>query len=80
MTVTNDVLKAAAQRVWPNAKRIDVSPGSAAHVVLSGSDPVGTSVVAIDYDDNVIGQAHAKSSDALKIKLDGMLPDGGQAP
>jgi len=62
-------IKADAQRVWPNAKRIDVT---------AGRD--GVTVTAFDHDDQVIDRASAGTLEALKVKLDGMLLDGGQAP
>jgi hypothetical protein len=62
-------IKADAQRVWPNAKRIDVTAGSE-----------GATVTAFDHDDHVIEQASAGTLEELKAKLGGMLPDGGQAP
>jgi hypothetical protein len=64
-----DEIKADAQRVWPNAKRIDLTPSRE-----------GVTVTAFDYDDHVIDEASAGTLEELKAKLDGMLPDGGQAP
>lgn len=70
MTAIENEVRAEAQRVWPNAKRINIESG--------GSNAV--TATAIDANDHVIHQARAESLEALKANLENMLPEGGQAP
>ena len=65
-----DEIRAEAQRVWPNAKRIDIESNGANTVTAT----------AIDANDHVIHQTSAATLEALKAKLENMLPEGGQAP
>ena len=65
-----DEIRAEAQRVWPNAKRIDIDSGGSS----------GATATAIDANDHVIHRASAESLEALKANLENMLPEGGQAP
>jgi hypothetical protein len=66
---TDDELRPLAQRIWPNAKEIRV-------VHSSGT----VSTIGIDAHGQVIDQLSAESIDALRVKLEHSLPDGGQAP
>jgi hypothetical protein len=71
--VTNEAeVKAAAQHIWQHAKRI----------VLSGNsgDTSVWRVAGFDVQDRQIDEVSAESLEALKKKLDSMIPDGGQAP
>lgn len=81
MAADESEVRTAAQHVWPNAKTIRVQPGGhGRHASIVESDLPGWQVVAFDYDDKIISQASAESLELLKGKLDGMLPQGGQAP
>jgi hypothetical protein len=76
-----DEIRAAAERVWPRAKRIEVWPSGFARDASPTSAPVTASqIIAYNAQDRIIGQVFAESLDALKAKLDKMTPDGGHAP
>jgi hypothetical protein len=78
---TNEAeVKAAAQRIWPHAKRLDLAPGTARLASFGAPDAIGWRVTAIDANDQVIDQASADSLESLKAKLDSMTPKGWQAP
>ncbi len=69
--VTNEAeVKAAAQHIWPHAKRIALS----ARI----SDATNCSVMGFDAQDRLIDQVTAESLLALKKKLDSMIPEGGK--
>ena len=71
--VTNEAeVKAAAQHIWPHAKRI---------ALLSGDRKTSIwRVAGFDVHDRFIDEVTADSLEALKTKLDSMIPEGGQAP
>lgn len=77
MAVTKEDIEAEARRVWPNAKTIYVRHGSPELIDLGEN---AWRVDASDYSDKPIGGCAAESIEALKAKLEGIQPDGGQAP
>ena len=81
MATTTEDVRVEAQRVWPNAKLIDVHPGGfAQHSSFTSPDPAGWRVAAMDYDDRLIDQVSAATLEDVKAKLENMQPTGGQAP
>ena len=77
MANTNEDIEVEARRVWPNAKMVYVRHGSPEYIEMG---PDAWRVDAADCNDESIGGCAAESLDALKAKLEGMLPQGGQAP
>jgi hypothetical protein len=61
-------IRAEAKRIWPDAKRFELTQAD------------GVTLTAFNYDDRVIDSVSADSMDLLKERLEELQPEGGQAP
>ena len=64
-----DDIKATAEKVWPDADHIDITPGA------SGEDPKGFWLSAIDKDGSIMGQVMADDLEDLDAKTKLRLRD-----
>jgi hypothetical protein len=81
MITNEDEVKAAAQHIWQQAKTIKLTACETASLPpMSAGNERAFRVAGFDVHDRLIADVTGSSLEDLKVKLDGMIPEGGQAP